>query len=520
MPTSAAIFAGAAVLLTCLLLVFRERTKKRAVACATKGFIPLIGPASVPLLGRLEALVKGVSAQKAFAWSSKCGPVIRVKAGFTETVILNDLESVKAFLNHKDMLYRSPSWILSGTVDLGFAVYGAKRWEESRRHSLDLLRMAGFGKPEMETIIAEECQNLRNCIAQKKEQPVDLSELVLASVNTVVCRLLFDCRCPVEDPSHQDVRRAIRVEFSSSRSGSLVSPFPPTFQSIIRRLAFTKTGKLLDTMRAIRAFAREHIRRLLEDINDGNHSFVKMYLLQNQQLQDHDNFAHRQSFLQGKIEKELDNGAASDLVGNTTALLLAGTLTVSAFLTRLLLRVAANVDTIQARIQGEIDAVTGCERQPRWEDRYSTPYTMAVIWESHRLHTVLPLGLPRFAGEDVVIGRYFVRKGSTVIANIWAVHKSPDKWTQPEIFDPGRFLKEDGSLAVEAVKNVVPFSVGKRSCPGEGLAPVEIYLFLTCTLQKFCVPPQGGCEFDATVRDSVIMQPGRHLFRCIPRTQY
>ncbi|KAK8769727.1 hypothetical protein V5799_013809 [Amblyomma americanum] len=186
-------------------------------------------------------------------------------------------------------------------------------------------------------------------------------------------------------------------------------------------------------------------------------------------------------------------------------------------LMRILLLVAANVETVQKRIQREIDAVVGSERPPTWDDRYATPYTMAVMWEAQRWHTLLPMGLPRWAGQDVAIGKYFVPKGSTIVPNIWAVHNDPKRWSEPEKFDPMRFLNKDGSLALEKLKSVLPFSVGKRSCPGEVFAPLEIYVYVTRMLQKFRIVPQAGSVLDVNIGDDVIMEPGRHMFCCIPR---
>ncbi|KAH7963963.1 hypothetical protein HPB52_024001 [Rhipicephalus sanguineus] len=85
----------------------------------------------------------------------------------------------------------------------------------------------------------------------------------------------------------------------------------------------------------------------------------------------------------------------SSLIGNAGSLVLAGGSAVSAVLVRLLLLLATNVDTVQDRIHREIDDFIGSERQPTWEDRHFTPYTLATIWEAHRWNTLLPLGAPR-----------------------------------------------------------------------------------------------------------------------------
>ncbi|XP_037502258.1 cytochrome P450 2U1-like, partial [Rhipicephalus sanguineus] len=207
----------------------------------------------------------------------------------------------------------------------------------------------------------------------------------------------------------------------------------------------------------------------------------------------------------------------SSLIGNAGSFVLAGGSAVSAVLVRLLLLLATNVDTVQDRIHREIDDFIGSERQPTWEDRHFTPYTLATIWEAHRWNTLLPLGAPRRAFKDVVIGKHFVPKDTTIIANIWAVHKNPLLWNEPEKFHPARFLKEDGSMAWEKADKLIPFSVGKRMCPAEIFASVEIYIYLARLMQKFVILPEEGVLFDAGIPYKHMLQPGRHKFRCMPR---
>lgn len=87
--------------------------------------------------------------------------------------------------------------------------------------------------------------------------------------------------------------------------------------------------------------------------------------------------------------------AADFLKGNILNFLTAGTNSVVASLQWHLLNCVKNPDTIQLRIQQEIDEVVGRDRFPRWEDRHKMPYSMAVIWEMHRWKTINPMGFPR-----------------------------------------------------------------------------------------------------------------------------
>jgi cytochrome P450 len=73
-------------------------------------------------------------------------------------------------------------------------------------------------------------------------------------------------------------------------------------------------------------------------------------------------------------------------------------------------------------------------------------------------------------------------KGTNVMANLTYIHYNPDLWSDPEIFNPDRFLEAGKFVPNE---NLIPFSVGKRFCLGKNLAEQEFFLFLTGLLHRF-----------------------------------
>ncbi|KAM4655532.1 cytochrome P450 2J1-like [Amazona ochrocephala] len=55
-------------------------------------------------------------------------------------------------------------------------------------------------------------------------------------------------------------------------------------------------------------------------------------------------------------------------------------------------------------------------------------------------------------------------------------------WETPDTFNPEHFLDNGQYSRREAF---LPFSAGKRACPGEQLARTELFIFFTALLQKF-----------------------------------
>ena len=70
--------------------------------------------------------------------------------------------------------------------------------------------------------------------------------------------------------------------------------------------------------------------------------------------------------------------------------------------------------------------------------------TRAVMHESMRLSAVVPCGVPHCVAEDVKVGPYFFPKGATVFANLAFILRDPRVWDHSDVFDPGRFLDQDG----------------------------------------------------------------------------
>ncbi|CAG2115253.1 unnamed protein product, partial [Medioppia subpectinata] len=84
----------------------------------------------------------------------------------------------------------------------------------------------------------------------------------------------------------------------------------------------------------------------------------------------------------------------------------------------------------------------------------------------------------------MVISGFKIPKDTQILVNLWAIDNDPNLWDNPSEFRPQRFLSEN-LKTFKKPEHLIPFSYGKRSCPGEGLGVVEVFLYLSSLLQKY-----------------------------------
>jgi len=139
---------------------------------------------------------------------------------------------------------------------------------------------------------------------------------------------------------------------------------------------------------------------------------------------------------------------------------------------------------LQEKLYEEINKVVGLGRPPSLTDRPNMPYTEAFISEAMRYSSLVPLGVFHGVMEDAEFKGYIIPKDTIIIANQYSVMHDETIWGDPENFRPERFLSEDGKSVIRH-DALIPFSVGKRVCPGETLARDELFLFTTAIFQRF-----------------------------------
>ncbi|THV04329.1 cytochrome P450 [Dendrothele bispora CBS 962.96] len=126
------------------------------------------------------------------------------------------------------------------------------------------------------------------------------------------------------------------------------------------------------------------------------------------------------------------------------------------------------------KAQKEMDRVIGVGKLPTLEDRKRLPYLECVLKEVYRWNPPVPLGLPHRLMQDDVYDGYYIPKGATILANIYAMLQG---CSDPKTFRPERYLEQENAQDCLDPQEVV-FGFGRRRCPGRYFADAGIWLVI------------------------------------------
>ncbi|GMS92951.1 hypothetical protein PENTCL1PPCAC_15125, partial [Pristionchus entomophagus] len=163
---------------------------------------------------------------------------------------------------------------------------------------------------------------------------------------------------------------------------------------------------------------------------------------------------------------------------------------------------------IQDKMRAEVHAVVGKDRIPEIADQVQMPYARACGLELQRYCNILVTNIMRVTTRDVEIRGQKIPAGTWVNGDIHYLMANDPSFENSEEFRPERYIAEDGkTLRKELVERTIPFSIGKRECPGKGIASVQLFLGLTATFQHFKISPRVGQEIDLEPGPGVMLLP-------------
>jgi len=410
----------------------------------------------------------------------KYGKVFSLYLGNDPFVIVSDFDLYKEAMSKEELLYRPK---LGANDDFMFPdEHGERRgimfangqeWQEQRRFTLRNLRDFGFGKVSMEGLIQEEVEKCVEMLSQEAGKVTQLSLKLNIAILNALWKLLTGEKLDYDSSKSKEIVERFNEMFRNSNIGGLIRVFPWLKHIIPGYIGYTNMKKVNET---VQAMVEESYKAHLDTFDPENiRDFTDAYIKQ-QLDSEHD-------------DKSSFNGNRGKLnfISILTNLFAAGSDTTSNTILYTLWYLCKHPN-VQTKLQEEIDSVVGKSRLPSLNDKPNLSYLEATLNEVQRIVGVAYMGIFRVAKTDITIGessekKWLIPKNTIFTGALHEMMRDPDYFDNPTQFMPERFLGEDGKY--KSHEKLVPFGIGKRSCPGKTLADTEVFLFVAAFVQRF-----------------------------------
>ncbi|CAA7023242.1 unnamed protein product [Microthlaspi erraticum] len=435
------------------------------------------GPPRFPIIGNLHQL--GTKPHRSmFKLSEKYGSLMSLKFGNVSTVVASAPETVKEVLKTFDIDCCSRPYMTYGArlsynlKDLGFSPY-SNYWKEVRKLTVVELYTAKRVQ-SFRHIREEEVASFVDFIKESAslENPVNFNHKLLKLSASVICRLGFGISLKgskLENTFEEVVHGVMEVVGSFA-----AADYFPVIGGIIDRITGLH-GKCEKVFKAMDSFFDEAIKHHLEDesIKD---DIIDLLLKM-----------ERGEIGLGEIQFTRDNTK-----GILLNVLVAGIDSSAETVTWVMTHLIAN-PRVMKKAQAEVREVIQNKDHITEVDIERLEYLKMVVKEAFRINPIVPLLVPREAIKDVKIGGYAIPKKTWIYINIWAIHRNPNVWENPEAFIPERFL--DNEIDYKGLNfELLPFGSGRRMCPGLGMGMALVHLTLINLLYRFDWKLPDGME--------------------------
>ncbi|XP_068135083.1 cytochrome P450 2K1-like [Hyperolius riggenbachi] len=481
-----------AIILGFIVIKFFHNPKQRG---SDSRFPP--GPKALPIIGNIHILDLKRPHKSLMQLSKKYGPLFSIQIGTKKIVVLCGYEMVKeALITHAEEFSERPKIPIFQDFLKGYGIIFAHgdNWKTMRRFTLTTLRDFGMGKASLEDKIHEECGHLLDLFKSHEGKPFDNTKIMNAAVANIIVSIILGQRFDLQDPKF--LRLMSLFNENIRLLGSPMITLYNTYPQVLRWVPGPHKI-IVKNFDELKSFLINTFKNRVDQLErNDQRSLMDAYLIRQKEEKTIPTYFHDENL--------------TVLLSN---LFSAGTETTSTTLRWGLLLMMKYPD-IQKGVQTEIDKMIGSSK-PQTFHRKEMPYTDAVIHEIQRFANIIPNNLPHETTEDVEMRGYVIPKGTHIIPLLASVLRDEAHFEKPEEFYPQHFLDSNGQFMRKEA--FLPFSAGKRSCAGENLAKIELFLFFTSLLQNFTFQAPPGADLDLTPAVGLSTPPQSHMICALPR---
>ncbi|GFR74736.1 cytochrome P450 2U1 [Elysia marginata] len=402
----------------------------------------------------------------------RTGNIFSIYFGGTLVIVLSGYDVLKeALVKQGDIFVDRPLQGLSGVVQVKNGIIGSSGsvWKENRTSVFQIFKNFGLGKDVISQKILEEVEFYLAYLKDLKGSVAYIQDITTCATANVTCNVVLGKRFHYDDSDALCLIQSISEYMTLVGGGRM-----HTWFSFVKYLP----GDL---------FQSKRLMTLQEEI------LVKMRcFIENVKDEERKGLGSSNLILSSieKLEEKQKTGQPTELSMYHLErivfdLILGGSETTSTTLLWFYLYMVHFPD-IQDKFYNEIIREIGTDRTPAGQDKVRLTYVNAVILETQRLATISPFSILHRCSKETTIAGYTIPKDVQVLTHLDAVMLDDEIWGDARQFRPERFLKEGKLFYPE---QFVAFGLGKRSCPGESLAKMELFLFTVSLIQRFKIVP-------------------------------
>ncbi|KIJ19370.1 hypothetical protein PAXINDRAFT_7853 [Paxillus involutus ATCC 200175] len=415
------------------------------------------GPTPIPILGNVLALNADAPYLTYTEWAKTYGDILYTQILGQEIIVLNSEEVAINLLEKRSRKYSDRPGF--ATADLfgwewssPLTQYGP-RFRQHRRLYHEFFRASASlsYRPRQLQAAHEMLTRIRN-------NPTHYAEHIETFAATVILSVTYGCDINGEETFGKSLKRGmdIMLRFSTPESAALCTTFP-----------FAKKLPAWFPFMGFKSKAAE-CRKLTHDGLHGSYAWVRQQIDQGTAMPS----LVGDTITKNHLDDSKDPQLVQELKESAASLYSAAADTANSVILIFVYFMMLNPE-VQARAQAEIDLE-------------------AMLREILRCRPVAPIGLAHATSEDDIYEGYYIPKGATIMANVWAMSQNEAKYPNPTAFLPERFLRSDGTLNDDKFGYI--FGFGRRICPGRHLADASLWCAMASILAAFKLEKPEGFE--------------------------
>ena len=355
------------------------------------------------------------------------------------------------------------------------------QWRISRKISTMAIQNFAKNTDVLSEQLLVETQRLVQYLNQQTNKPLDPSKIFKCAAANIILHALFGVDRSYDDQDFQKVFE-INENYGKAIEGSAYVDFLPLFKYLPNKLLTSLVLAMKSLHDEInKMFVKNEASYIEGRIRNIADSFIRIVKKEpeNENQNENENTSTAPLLSDREIVAVL-----ADLFG--------GAIDTSTVSMQWSLAYLIKYPDIQRQLHDELDRVIGRGRLPTLRDIPSLPLLQATVYELLRVTSVAATSIPHSTTADVNVREFVIPKDTLVFINLWSVHRNPEIWKDPDVFNPRRFLNNQGQVIdAKALAGFMPFSVGRRQCPGQALAIKQLQVFLAVLLHSFHFTQDG-----------------------------